>query len=135
MHSIIIITMSQVIDFLSQFSGRCLALFFGLRLGRVGSLVVEAGLVGTHGGENALSKDEILEIYLNNVEWGAGIFGAEAAAQHYYRKSARQLTAPEAARLAVMLPAPKRFEKTPNSAYLAGRTRTIMARMASAELP
>ena len=85
--------------------------------------------------ERLLSKQRILEIYLNNVEWGAGIFGAEAAAQHYYRKSARQLTAPEAARLAVMLPAPKRFEKTPNSAYLAGRTRTIMARMASAELP
>ncbi|MHA7598872.1 monofunctional biosynthetic peptidoglycan transglycosylase [Alicycliphilus sp. T452] len=85
--------------------------------------------------EQLLSKRRILEIYLNNVEWGAGIFGAEAAAQHYYRKSARQLTAPEAARLAVMLPAPKRFEKAPNSAYLAGRTRTIVARMGSAELP
>jgi len=85
--------------------------------------------------EHMLTKQRILEIYLNSVEWGDGVFGAEAAAQHYYRKSARQLTAPEAARLAVMLPAPKRFEKTPNSAYLAGRTRTIMARMASAELP
>ncbi|HQQ71302.1 MAG TPA: monofunctional biosynthetic peptidoglycan transglycosylase [Alicycliphilus sp.] len=85
--------------------------------------------------ERLLSKQRILEIYLNNVEWGAGIFGAEAAAQHYFRKSARQLTAPEAARLAVMLPAPKRFEKTPNSAYLAGRTRTIVGRMGSAELP
>ena len=85
--------------------------------------------------EQFLSKQRILEIYLNNVEWGAGVFGAEAAAQHYYRKSARQLTAPEAARLAVMLPAPKRFEKTPNSAYLAGRTRTIVARMGRAELP
>ena len=85
--------------------------------------------------EALLNKQRILEIYLNNVEWGTGIFGAEAAAQHYYRKSARQLTAPEAARLAVMLPAPKRFEKTPNSAYLAGRTRTIVGRMGSAELP
>ncbi|MBS0291900.1 MAG: monofunctional biosynthetic peptidoglycan transglycosylase [Proteobacteria bacterium] len=85
--------------------------------------------------ERLLSKQRILEIYLNNVEWGAGIFGAEAAAQHYFKKSARQLTAPEAARLAVMLPAPKRFEKTPNSAYLAGRTRTIVGRMGSAELP
>ena len=45
------------------------------------------------------------------------------------------LTAQEAARLAVMLPAPKRFEKNPGSAYLSGRTRTIMARMGSAELP
>ena len=85
--------------------------------------------------ERLLSKQRILEIYLNHVEWGEGVFGAEAAAQHYYRKSARQLTAPEAARLAVMLPAPKRFEKTPNSAYLAGRTRTIVARMGNAELP
>jgi len=85
--------------------------------------------------ERLLPKQRILEIYLNNVEWGAGIFGAEAAAQHYFKKSARQLTAPEAARLAVMLPAPKRFEKTPNSAYLAGRARTIVGRMGSAELP
>lgn len=85
--------------------------------------------------EQLLSKRRILEIYLNNVEWGTGIFGAEAAAQHYFKKSASRLTAAEAARLAVMLPAPKRFEKTPNSAYLAGRTRTIMVRMGSAELP
>ena len=63
------------------------------------------------------------------------MFGAEAAAQHYYRKSAARLTPAEAARLAVMLPAPKRFEKTPGSAYLAGRTRTILARMGSAQLP
>ncbi|MGV2481194.1 UNVERIFIED_CONTAM: transglycosylase domain-containing protein, partial [Salmonella enterica subsp. enterica serovar Weltevreden] len=67
--------------------------------------------------------------------WGEGVFGAEAAAQHYFRKSADRLAPAEAARLAVMLPAPKRFEKMPNSAYLAGRTRTILARMGSAELP
>lgn len=85
--------------------------------------------------EQLLSKQRILEIYLNSVEWGEGVFGAEAAAQHYFRKSATRLTAAEAARLAVMLPAPKRFEKTPGSAYLAGRTRTILARMGSAELP
>ena len=82
-----------------------------------------------------LSKQRILEIYLNNVEWGEGVFGAEAAAQHYFRKSASRLSTAEAARLAVMLPAPKRFEKTPGSAYLAGRTRTILARMGGAELP
>lgn len=85
--------------------------------------------------EQLLTKERILEIYLNNVEWGEGVFGADAAAQHYFRKSASRLTAAEAARLAVMLPAPKRFEKTPNSAYLNGRTRTILARMGSAELP
>ena len=85
--------------------------------------------------EQLLSKQRILEIYLNSVEWGEGVFGAEAAAQHYFRKSASRLSATEAARLAVMLPAPKRFEKTPGSAYLAGRTRTILGRMGSAELP
>ena len=85
--------------------------------------------------EQILSKERILEIYLNNVEWGEGVFGAEAAAQHYFKKSAAQLTPTDAARLAVMLPAPKRFEKTPGSAYLAGRTRTILGRMGSAELP
>ncbi|MFT4241083.1 MAG: monofunctional biosynthetic peptidoglycan transglycosylase [Acidovorax sp.] len=92
-------------------------------------------LVLTMALELLLSKQRILEIYLNSVEWGNGVFGAEAAAQHYFRKSAARLTAAEAARLAVMLPAPKRFEKTPGSAYLAGRTQTILARMGSAELP
>jgi monofunctional glycosyltransferase len=85
--------------------------------------------------EHTLSKQRILEIYLNNVEWGEGVFGAEAAAQHYFRKSASRLTPYEAARLAVMLPQPKRFEKMPGSSYLAGRTSTIVARMRDAELP
>jgi len=85
--------------------------------------------------EHLLTKQRILEIYLNSVEWGDGVFGAEAAAQHYFKKSASRLTPSEAARLAVMLPQPKRFEKTPQSAYLAGRTRVIVGRMASAELP
>jgi monofunctional biosynthetic peptidoglycan transglycosylase len=85
--------------------------------------------------EHTLSKQRILEIYLNSVEWGEGVFGAEAAAQHYYRKPASRLTPYEAARLAVMLPQPKRFEKMPGSRYLAGRTATIAARMQSAELP
>ncbi len=85
--------------------------------------------------EQLLTKQRILEIYLNSVEWGDGVFGAEAAAQRYYKKSASRLSAQEAARLAVMLPAPKRFEKNPGSAYISGRTRTIMARMGSAELP
>jgi monofunctional biosynthetic peptidoglycan transglycosylase len=85
--------------------------------------------------ERMLSKERILEIYLNSVEWGEGVFGAEAAARHYYRKSAAQLTAYEAARLAVMLPRPKYFEKVPNSGYLANRASTIVARMRDAELP
>jgi monofunctional glycosyltransferase len=85
--------------------------------------------------ERMLSKERILEIYLNSVEWGEGIFGAEAAAQHYYRKSAARLSAYESARLAVMLPRPKYFEKLPDSGYLASRASTIAARMRSAELP
>lgn len=85
--------------------------------------------------EQLLSKQRILEIYLNSVEWGEGVFGAEAAAQHYFRKPASKLSAYEAARLAVMLPRPKFFEKTPNSGYLNSRAGTIVARMADAQLP
>jgi monofunctional biosynthetic peptidoglycan transglycosylase len=85
--------------------------------------------------ETFLDKARILEIYLNNVEWGEGVFGAEAAAQHYFRKPAERLSAYEAARLAVMLPRPRYFEKLPNSPYLSARAATIVARMGDAELP
>jgi monofunctional biosynthetic peptidoglycan transglycosylase len=85
--------------------------------------------------ERLLSKQRILEIYLNSVEWGEGVFGAEAAAQHYYRKPASKLSAFEAARLAVMLPRPKYFEKLPNSAYISGRASVIAGRMGDAQLP
>lgn len=85
--------------------------------------------------ETLLSKRRILEIYLNSVEWGEGVFGAEAAAQHYFRKSAAQLTPYEAARLVVMLPRPRYFEKLPNSEYLSARAQVIVARMGDARLP
>ena len=85
--------------------------------------------------EAFLSKQRILEIYLNSVEWGEGVFGAEAAAQHYFRKSAARLNDWEAARLAVMLPRPRYFEQRAQSAYLASRAETIMARMGAVELP
>lgn len=85
--------------------------------------------------EALLSKQRILEIYLNSVEWGEGLFGAEAAARHYFRTGAQSLGAVQAARLAVMLPAPKRFEKRPNSAYVAGRAATIAARMGAIDPP
>jgi monofunctional glycosyltransferase len=85
--------------------------------------------------EALLPKQRILEIYLNHVEWGEGLFGAQAAARHYFRKDAAKLGAEEAARLAVMLPAPKRFEKRPYSAYVSARAATIQARMAAVELP
>ena len=85
--------------------------------------------------EKLLSKQRILEIYLNSVEWGDGVFGAEAAARHYFRKSAAQLSPWEAARLAVMLPRPRYFEKLPNSEYLSARANVIVARMPDARLP
>ena len=82
-----------------------------------------------------LPKDRLLEIYLNNVEWGEGLFGAQAAARHYFRVDAAQLSVYQAARLAVMLPAPKRFEKNPGSPYVLGRSATIAARMGDVVLP
>ena len=85
--------------------------------------------------EALLSKQRILEIYLNSVEWGEGVFGAEAAAQHYFRKPAAKLTALEAARLAVMLPRPRYFEKLPSSGYLAERAAVIVERLPNAQLP
>jgi monofunctional biosynthetic peptidoglycan transglycosylase len=85
--------------------------------------------------EALLSKQRILEIYLNSVELGEGVFGAEAAAQHYYRKSASKLSAYEAARLAVMLPRPKYYETRAGSGYLASRASTIVVRMGGVELP
>ena len=85
--------------------------------------------------EKLLTKQRILEIYLNSVEWGEGVYGAEAASQHYYRKSASKLSAYEAARLAVMLPRPKYFETRPGSRYLSSRASTIAARMGGVELP
>jgi monofunctional biosynthetic peptidoglycan transglycosylase len=85
--------------------------------------------------EALLPKQRILEIYLNNVEWGEGVFGAQAAAQHYFRTDAARLGPEQAARLAVMLPAPKRFEKNPGSAYVSGRAATIVARMGDVTLP
>ena len=85
--------------------------------------------------ESLLSKQRILEIYLNSVEWGEGVFGAEAAARHYFHVGADRLGARAAAQLAVMLPAPKRFEKRPHSAYVIGRAGTVMARMGAVEPP
>jgi monofunctional biosynthetic peptidoglycan transglycosylase len=85
--------------------------------------------------EALLSKRRILEIYLNSVEWGEGVFGAEAAAQRYFKKPAAKLSPQEAARLAVMLPSPKFFESRQNSAYLARRTSTIVARMGDVRAP
>jgi monofunctional biosynthetic peptidoglycan transglycosylase len=85
--------------------------------------------------ERMLSKERILEIYLNSVEWGEGVFGAEAAARRYFGRSAASLERLQAARLAVMLPRPRHFEKYPRSTYLAGRAALIAGRMGRVELP
>ncbi|MCA0244970.1 MAG: monofunctional biosynthetic peptidoglycan transglycosylase [Proteobacteria bacterium] len=85
--------------------------------------------------EALLGKRRILEIYLNQVEWGEGLFGAQAAARYYFRVDAAKLSAEQAARLAVMLPAPKRFERQPASGYLLSRAAAIVARMPSVDLP
>jgi len=92
-------------------------------------------LVITYMLEFVLGKQRILTTYLNNVEWGEGVFGAQAAAQHYFHSSAATLGPAQAARLAVMLPAPKRFEKSPSSPYVLGRSATIVARMGGVDLP
>jgi monofunctional biosynthetic peptidoglycan transglycosylase len=85
--------------------------------------------------ELLLSKQRILEIYLNNVEFGEGLFGAQAASRYYFRRDAAQLDPHSAARLAVLLPAPKRFERQFGSAPLAGRAATVVARMPSVDVP
>lgn len=85
--------------------------------------------------ELILDKRRILELYLNVIEWGSGVFGAEAAARHYHGIPASRLSATQAARLAAMAPSPRRFERNPRSAYLAGRTATVLARMPGTAIP
>jgi monofunctional biosynthetic peptidoglycan transglycosylase len=85
--------------------------------------------------ETLMDKQRIFEIYLNSVEWGNGVYGAQAAAHYYFRTSAANLSAWQAARLAVMLPAPEYFDAHRNAPYLAQRTRIIARRMGAAELP
>jgi monofunctional biosynthetic peptidoglycan transglycosylase len=75
--------------------------------------------------ENTLSKRRILEIYLNVAEWGDGIFGIEAAARHYYGKSAKNLSGREAARLASVLPNPIKYSPTGSQKYVKNRSRII----------
>ncbi len=79
-------------------------------------------------------KRRILEVYLNVVEWGNGIFGCEAAAQRYYRVPAAQLAPAQAARLAVMLPNPRKYEKS-YGPRLATHAARIQGRMQYSEVP
>jgi monofunctional biosynthetic peptidoglycan transglycosylase len=85
--------------------------------------------------EAVMDKERILEIYLNVVEFGRGVFGAEAAARHYYHSSAASLNPSQAARLAVMLPNPRYYDKHRDTGYLARRSAVIQRRMNAADLP
>jgi monofunctional glycosyltransferase len=85
--------------------------------------------------ENLWSKKRILEVYLNVIEWGNGVFGAEAAARHYYGTGASQLGAEQAARLAGMVPNPRLYDRNRNAPGLARKTGIILGRMPSADIP
>ncbi len=81
------------------------------------------------------SKRRIFEVYLNVIEWGNGVFGAEAAARHYFGIGAGQLSPEQAAKLAGMVPNPRYYDRNRNAPGLARKTAIILARMPSAELP
>jgi monofunctional glycosyltransferase len=85
--------------------------------------------------ENLMTKQRILEIYLNVIEWGDGVFGAEAAARHYFNVSASQLSASQAAKLAAMVPNPRFYDKNRNARGLLRKTRIIQRQLAYVDLP
>jgi len=85
--------------------------------------------------EGLLPKRRILELYLNVIEWGNGVFGAEAAARRYFGIAAADLSAEQAARLAAMAPNPRFYERNQGAPGLGRETAIILARMPSAELP
>jgi len=85
--------------------------------------------------EALLSKRRILEIYLNVIEWGDGVFGAEAAAVHHFGISAAALNAEQAARLAAMIPSPRRYTPGRSTPYLERRTAAILSRMGAVAIP
>jgi monofunctional biosynthetic peptidoglycan transglycosylase len=85
--------------------------------------------------EKMMTKRRIFEIYLNVIEWGNGVFGAEAAARHYFKTSARGLGKQQAAKLAAMIPNPRFYDQHRSTRYLNKRTATIQARMRFAEVP
>ena len=79
--------------------------------------------------ERVLSKRRILELYLNVVEWGDGIFGVEAASKYYYGKPSSELTPQEAARLAAVLPSPRRYNPAGDQRYVVNRSNLIYSIM------
>ena len=85
--------------------------------------------------EAILDKQRIFELYLNVIEWGNGVFGAEAAAQRYFGASAARLAPEQGARLAAMAPNPRFYERNPAAPGLSRKIGIILARMPAAELP
>lgn len=85
--------------------------------------------------ESMMSKRRILEIYLNVIEWGNGVFGAQAAAKYYFKTSAKNISAYQAAKLAAMIPNPRFYDKHRSTRFLNRRTATIQARMRLVEIP
>lgn len=85
--------------------------------------------------EAVMDKRRIFEIYLNVIEWGDGVFGAEAASRHYYHISASQLSAFQAAKLAAMVPNPRFYDKHRDARGLMKKTAIIMARMNDSDIP
>ena len=81
------------------------------------------------------NKQRILEVYLNVIEWGNGVFGAEAAAKHYYGITADRLGPEQAAKLAGMVPNPRLYDRNRNAPGLMRKTGIILSRMAEAEIP
>jgi monofunctional glycosyltransferase len=76
-----------------------------------------------------------LELYLNVIEWGNGIFGAKAAASHYFGVPASSITARQAARLAAMVSSPRFYDRNRDTPWLRKKTGVILGRMASAKIP
>jgi len=85
--------------------------------------------------EHVMPKRRILELYLNVAEWGVGVFGAQAAAEHYYRTDAARLGPAQAAKLAAMLPNPRFYDRNRSTTYLNSRTATLQRRMRMVEIP
>lgn len=85
--------------------------------------------------ETILSKRRILEIYLNVIEWGSGVFGAEAAARYHFGTSCADLAPEQAAQLAAMVPSPRRYSAGRETPYLAKRAEIILSRMSAAQVP
>ncbi len=92
-------------------------------------------LIITYMIELTMSKERILELYLNYAQWGVNVFGAQAAAKHYYKSPASKLGAGQSARLASMLPRPAYYDRNGDTRYLRSRTATIQKRMRLVEVP